>query len=109
MSKTASSACFELTVSVESHLSKAPSIGTEAFTPNLIVHLTGVILKMATSVDDCAHVIDTNKAEETIQKAARIIAENAKSSPSRTATVKSDREVGCPVTRPSRSPPEGKL
>ena len=61
---------------------KTPSIGKESFTPNLTVHLTGVILKTATSVGDCAHVIDANKVEERKQKTDRIIGTNAKSSSS---------------------------
>jgi hypothetical protein len=39
-----------------------------------MVHLTGVILKTATSAGGCAHVIDANKAEVRKQERARITA-----------------------------------
>jgi hypothetical protein len=42
-----------------------------------------MILKTATSEDDCAHVIDANKAEDRKQKIDRMMDHNPKSSSSR--------------------------
>src|SRR5215469_7565489 len=48
MSKTPVVGSVDVNVSVASHFLNVPSIGTDAFTPNLIVLCSGVILKTGT-------------------------------------------------------------
>src|ERR1700693_5574531 len=72
MSKTPSSTWADVYVNVESHLSKVPSIGTDAFTANLIVLFTGVILKTGTSAGACAWVTDAIKTAAMSQKLPRM-------------------------------------
>src|SRR6516162_11871595 len=59
-SKTPDSAAVDVNVSAASHLSKVPSIGTDAFTANLIVLFTGVILKTGTPDASCAGITGEN-------------------------------------------------
>jgi len=57
----------DVTVKVASHFSKVPSIGTEAFTANLIVLFTGVTLKTGTSVGAYARIRGRSNTRPPIQ------------------------------------------
>ena len=60
----------DVNVRVASHFSKVPSIATDAFTPNLIVLSTGVILKTGTLAGPCARVADEDKTDAKTPKIA---------------------------------------
>src|SRR5215469_6771472 len=71
MSKTTLSTAVDVAVKVASHFSKVPSIGTEAFTANLIVLLTGVTLKTGTPAVSCAGI--NGKGETNARKQVKAI------------------------------------
>src|SRR6516162_1885726 len=64
ISKTPVEGSVDVNVSVASHFLNVPSIGTDAFTPNLIVLCIGVILKTGTpEAGACAHAGDAVNAQ----------------------------------------------
>jgi hypothetical protein len=67
-SKTPVVTSGDLNAKVASHLSKVPSIATDAFTANLIVLAAGVITKTGIPAGSCALVTDENRTDAKRQK-----------------------------------------
>src|SRR6516164_1730742 len=64
ISRTPVEGSVDVNVSVASHFLNVPSIGTDAFTPNLIVLCSGVILKTGTpEAGACVHAGDAVNAQ----------------------------------------------
>src|SRR5277367_6738724 len=68
MFRTAVVTSEEVNARVASHFSKVPSMSTDAFTPNLILLSTGVILKTGMAAVSCGWVADANRENAKRQK-----------------------------------------
>jgi hypothetical protein len=73
ISKAASSTLFDLYVNLAFHFSKVPSMGTEAFTANLILLFIGVVLKTGMFEGACVWLVDATARATTIRKIFRML------------------------------------
>src|SRR6516165_11621758 len=73
ISRTPVEGSVDVNVSVASHFLNVPSIGTDAFTPNLIVLCIGVILKSGTPAGAWARLADGIHMSTTTQRVSNRI------------------------------------
>src|SRR5580698_11502716 len=96
MSKTPVARSVDVNVRVASHLSKVPSIATDASTSNLILLSVGVISKTGTPAGACARGAEENKTDARHKIAIRIgktsLARNSSRRYASIDTVKTNRE-----------------